>query len=96
MKSTQISAIAIALSALFTSQAMAADYAPKTRTQVQTELAEAINNGNMLVTESGRLAKQVSPSNYPTANSNSLSREVVRAELAEAVADGSLNAHISN
>lgn len=95
MKRTQFSAIAIALSSLFTTQAIAVESAPMTRTQVQTDLIEAVEAGNMLVTESGRLAKHVTPDNYPADNRHTLSREEVRAELAEANANGSLNKHIS-
>lgn len=80
MKKIQISTIAIALSALFANQAMAANNAPITRAEVKAALVEAINNGNMLVTESGLLARQVSPSNYVIEANHSLSRQEVRDE----------------
>lgn len=96
MKRIQISTIAIALSALFTGQAIAQDSAPLTRTQVQAEMVEAINTGHVMVTESGRLANDVFSSNYPQQeNVSSKTREEVRKELVEAIANGSLDKHIS-
>lgn len=90
MKRTQISAIAIAFSTLFAGQALAADNAPITRAQVKAELAQAVNSGHTVVTESGRLAKDVFSSNYPAPQVESLTRAQVRAELAEAVANGNM------
>lgn len=90
MKRTQISAIAIAFSTLFAGQAIAADTAPVTRAQVKAELVEAINNGYTVVTESGRLAKDVFLNNYPAPQAESLTREQVRIELAQAAANGEL------
>lgn len=95
MKNIQISAIAIALSALFANQAMAANNAPITRAEVKASLVEAINTGNMLVTESGLLARQISPNNYATETRPSLTRQEVRDKLATAIANGLHDQHIS-
>ena len=77
MKRTQISAIAIAFSTLFAGQAMAAD-------------VHVHNGAYEVVTESGRLAKDVFSSNYPAPKVESLTRAQVRAELAEAIASGNV------
>ena len=77
MKRTQISAIAIAFSTLFFGQAMAAD-------------VHAHNGAYEVVTESGRLAKDVFSSNYSAPKVESLTRAQVRAELAEAIASGNV------
>jgi TPP-dependent 2-oxoacid decarboxylase len=90
MKRIQISTIAIALSALFTGQAIAQDSAPLTRTQVQAEMVEAINTGHVMVTESGRLANDVFSSNYSVPQVESLTRAEVLAELAEAINKGQM------
>ena len=95
LKRTQISAIASAFSTLFAGQAIAADTVPVTRAQVKAELVEAINNGYTVVTESGRLAKDVFPANYTQESSVGKSREEVRQELAEAIESGLLDQHIS-
>lgn len=90
MTRTQASAIALALSALFAGQAMAADNNPVTRAQVQAELAEAIRTGNMVYDEGGRLLNEVFPQNYPAKEVASKSRTEVRAELAEAIRTGNM------
>ncbi|NLC36279.1 MAG: DUF4148 domain-containing protein [Alcaligenaceae bacterium] len=90
MTRTQISAIAIAFSALFTGQAMAADNGAATRAQVKTELAEAIQAGNMVFDEGGQLYREAFPQNYPTAQTETKSRAEVRAELAQAINNGDM------
>jgi hypothetical protein len=95
MTRTQISAIAIAFSALFTGQAMAADNGPATRAQVKAELAEAIRSGNMTLNESGVLYNEFFPHNYPAPQVESKTRAEVKAELAEAIANGNYPSDIS-
>lgn len=61
MNRKHVSAIAIALIALSSSQVFAADGA-KTREQVKAELAEAVRTGNVIAdNESGLLLNQVRP-----------------------------------
>ncbi len=95
MKRTQISAIAIVFSTLLATQAIAADNAPLTREQVKAELVQAVNSGDVVVTESGLLAKDVFSSNFPMPQVESLTREQVRAELADAIENGLFEQHIS-
>ncbi|MDO5666688.1 MAG: DUF4148 domain-containing protein [Alcaligenaceae bacterium] len=77
MKSTQISAIALVFTSLFASQAMASE--------VQT-----LQGAYEVVTESGRFAKDVFSSNYPAPQTESLTREQVRIELAQAIEQGNV------
>lgn len=77
MKNSQISAIALMFSTFFAGQAMAAD--------VPTP-AGAFD----MVTESGRLAKDVFANNYPAPQLESLSRAQVRTELNDAIAKGNV------
>lgn len=90
MTRTQFSAIAIAFSALFSAQAMAADNGPATRAQVKAELAEAIQAGNMILDEGGQLYKEAFPNNYPAKQVEAKSRAEVRAELAQAIRNGDM------
>lgn len=90
MTRTQISAMAIAFSALFGGQALAADTSSLTRTQVKAELAEAVRTGNIVFHEDGTLYNEVFPHNYPTKNVVSKTRAEVKAELAEAVRTGNI------
>src|SRR5690606_32880953 len=65
MTRTQTSTIAFAFSALFAGQAMAQNTGPVTREQVKAELAQAIQNGDMIINESGARLNQMFPHNYP-------------------------------
>ena len=59
------------------------------------ELVEAINKGNVIVSESGQLANEVFSANYDIRNNGSKSRKEVRAELTAAIENGLLDKHIS-
>ena len=84
MTKTKLSAIALAFTTVFATQAMAADNGQVTRAEVKAELAEAIQNGQMVINESGVPMYKVFPHNYPQQNTSTVTREQVRAELAEA------------
>lgn len=92
MTRTQVSAIALAFSALLAGRAMAANIdAPLTRAQVKAELAEAVRSGNIVVRESGAKLNEIRPHNYPAEqNVAGKSRQQVRAELAEATRTGNI------
>jgi len=91
MKRIHIPAIAIAFSALFAGQAMAADVAPMTRAQVQAELAEAVRTGNLIVGELAQKQKDISPGMYPAEQRiSTVTRAAVKAELAQAVQAGDM------
>lgn len=96
MTRTQISTIALAVSALFVGQAMAADNGPATRAQVKAELAEAVRTGNVVANVTGELKNQAFPKSYPAQqNVASKSRDQVRAELADAVRTGNVIANVT-
>lgn len=95
MTRTQVSAIALAFSALFAGQAMAQNSGPVTRDQVKAELAQAIQNGDMIVNESGTRLNEVFPHNYPQQPASTVTRAEVRAELAEAIRNGDMITHES-
>lgn len=89
MVRTRISAIVFALTSVFAAQAMAATDAPVTREQVKAELAEAMRTGNVVVGESSATLREAYPQNYPAEQHVATkSRGEVRAELAEAFANG--------
>ena len=90
MNRTQISAIAIALSALIAGPAIAADNGPATRAQVKAELAEAVRTGNVIISTSGELAREAHPNNYPAPSASTVTRAQVQAELAEAHRAGNM------
>lgn len=79
---------------LIAAPAFASDQAiSKTRQQVQAELAQAMQSGDMLAYgESGMTLKQINPSAYPvTATAPSMkTREQVRAELEQAIRSGEM------
>src|SRR5690606_36898551 len=96
MTRTQISTVALAISALFAGQAMAADNGPATRAQVKAELAEAVSTGNFIANVTGELAKDAYSQAYPgEQNVASKSRDQVRAELTEAVRTGNVIANVT-
>lgn len=91
MTRTQLSAIAIAFSSVFATQAMAANDASVTRAQVQAELVEAVQTGNIVLGESSKRLNEIFPHNYPAQQSAStVTRAQVKAELAEAVRSGNI------
>lgn len=91
MKRTQLSAIAFVVAAAFTAPAMAVSDTAVTRDQVKAELAQAVQAGNMLVSENGETYREAFPQNYPSQQPvASVTREQVKAELAEAVEAGHL------
>lgn len=94
MTRTQLSAIAIALSTMLAGQAMAADNVPVTRAQVKAELAEAIRTGNMLIDEGGQRLNEMYAQNYRQPTVASKTRDEVRRELAEAMANGAYRDNI--
>ncbi|NLA89652.1 MAG: hypothetical protein GX844_07275 [Alcaligenaceae bacterium] len=77
MKRIQLSAIAMIFSSLFATQAMATD-------------AQLSNDAYEVVTESGRFAKDVFSSNYPSPQVESLTSAQVRMELVEAINKGNV------
>lgn len=95
MTRTQISTIAFAFSALFAGQAMAQNTGPVTREQVKAELAQAIQNGDMIINESGARLNQMFPHNYPQRPASTVTRAQVQAELAEAIRNGDMITHES-
>ena len=86
--------IALAVAALVTGHAQAADNIGKTREQVRAELAEAQRTGDIVVSYgSGQVAKlnELTPSFYPTkASAPGKTRAEVLAELANAQRTGDL------
>lgn len=91
MTRTHTCAVALAFTAMFAGQAMAATTdAPVTREQVKAELAEAIRTGNVSYGESGLKLNEQFPQRYPAQHVASKSREQVKAELAEAVRTGNI------
>lgn len=102
MKKSTLTTLALSISALFASQAMASvpQTVGKTRDQVRAELAEAIRTGDMPapqgtvdamgIATSGKL-NELYPSRYPAkAAAPGKSREQVRSELADAIRTGDL------
>ncbi len=88
LKSTLIVLSLIAAPAFASDQAIS-----KTRQQVQAELTQAMQSGDMLASgESGLTLKQLNPRAYPaTATAQSpKSREKVRAELEQAIRSGEM------
>lgn len=88
LKSTLIVLSLIAAPAFASDQAVS-----KTRQQVQSELAQAMQSGEMVAYgESGLTLKQLNPSAYPvTATAPSTkTREQVRAELEQAIRSGEM------
>lgn len=104
MKKSTLTLLALATSALFSSQAMAnvPDTVGKTREQVRAELMEAIRTGDMpapqgtvdaLGIATGAKLNELYPHRYPAkASQPGKTREQVRAELAEAVRTGDVAA----
>lgn len=92
MTRTKVSAIALAFSALFAGQAMAASTdATLTRDQVKAELAEAIRTGNIVTGESSARLNEQFPALYPQQQTQStVTRAQVRAELADAIRSGNI------
>ena len=92
MNRKHFTALALAIAALGTGHAMAADSTvAKTREQVKAELAEAIRTGDMVVGEAGQKANELYPNRYPAKPTvQGKTREQVKAELAEAIRSGSL------
>lgn len=90
MTRTQFSAIALVFSTVFASQVMAADNGPITRAQVKSELADAIQAGNMILDEGGQLYREAFPNNYAAKQVEAKSRTEVRAELAQAIRNGDM------
>ena len=91
-----LSAVAIAISALATGQALAADpVTPKTRAEVKAELAEAIRNGNMIANgERGATFRELYPHRYAQpVVAGAKTRAEVKAELAEAIRNGDMVAN---
>ena len=91
-----LSAVAIAISALATGQALAADpVSPKTRAEVKAELAEAIRSGNMIANgETLATFKQMYPDRYTEQPATvGKTRAEVKAELAEAIRSGDMIAN---
>ncbi|WP_168708520.1 DUF4148 domain-containing protein [Hydrogenophaga sp. PAMC20947] len=94
MNSAKFSAIVLAVAAVASGSAFAAD-SGLTRAQVKAELAAAQRTGNVIAnSESGALAKDVSPNLYPAAyTTEGLSRAQVKAELAAAQEAGNVIAN---
>ena len=93
MNRSILSSITLAVAALASGYAMAADTsAPLTRAQVQAELAEAVRTGDIFVDgESGLKMNELFPSRYPAkAVVQGKTRAQVQAELAEAVRTGEI------
>lgn len=92
MTRTHNTALALALSALFAGQAMAAGTAaPLTRDQVKAELAEAVRTGNVVTGESSDRLNEQFPQLYPQQQASStVTRAQVQAELAEAIQTGNV------
>ena len=90
MVRTQISAVVLALTSVFTAQAMARTDPPQTREEVKADLADAIRNGDMLVGDSSETLREIYPNNYPARPVVSLTRAEVEAELAEAIRTGNM------
>lgn len=91
MTRTQISTLAIALSALLAGPAMATDNSTITRDQVKAELAQAVRTGNVITEQSGRFMKDIFPSRYPAQVQPSETRAQVKAELNEAIRTGNMS-----
>lgn len=90
LKSTLIVLSLIAAPAFASDQA-----ASKTREQVQAELAQAMQSGDMLASgESGLTLKQLNPHAYPVTASalGAKTREQVRVELQQAIRTGDIMA----
>lgn len=96
MNRKYLSTITLALAALATGNALAADAAaPKTREQVRAELFEAQRTGDIIANgETGAKLNEVYPSLYPAkVVSQGLSRDQVHAELREAQRNGDIVAN---
>ena len=94
MKSAKFSAIVLAVAAVASGSVFAAD-GGLTREQVKAELAAAQRTGNVFAnSETGLLAKDMFPSQYPAAYSTAeVSRDQVKAELAAAQRSGNVIAN---
>ena len=94
MNSAKFSAIVLAVAAVASGSAFAAD-GGLSRDQVKAELAAAQRAGNVIANgETGALAKDMFPSLYPAAQATaSLSRDQVKAELAAAQRAGNVMAN---
>lgn len=93
MNTAYASVLAVTIAALSAGTALAADSAaPKTRAQVQAELAEAIRTGEIVVvSETGLKANEVNPDLYPAKPAvRGSTRAQVQAELAEAIRTGDI------
>lgn len=92
MKPSSLLITALALSWASSSPLMAQTPAGKTREQVRQELMEAIRTGNIPCNDdSGRLMREVYPSNYPQAPAEQAkTRAQVEAELQEAIRTGNV------
>lgn len=53
---------------------MAADNGPVTRAQVIAELAEAVRTGNVMISDTGALEKELFPQRYPAQADSSRTR----------------------
>jgi hypothetical protein len=94
MNSAKFSAIVLAVAAIASGSAFAAD-GGLTSAQVKAELAAAQRTGNVIAnSETGALAKDVSPNLYPAAyTTEGLSRAQVKAELTAAKVAGNVIAN---
>lgn len=93
MNRSIFTAVTLAVAALSTGHALAADVSgPKSRDQVRAELAEAQRTGHILADgETGQMLKDLYPHRYPAAAATQAhTREQVRAELAEAQRTGNI------
>lgn len=91
MNRKYLSTLTLALAALATGSAFAADaVGPKTRDQVRAELVEAQRTGDIVAHgESGKKLNELYPSQYPAkAATQSHTRAQVLAELAQAKRSG--------
>lgn len=86
---SRLSLVSIAAAILASSPLVQAD--SKTRSQVKSELAEAIRTGDIGLDEQGRKNNELAPHRYPARpKAVGKTRDEVKAELAEAIRTGSI------
>ena len=83
--------LSFAVATLFAGQAMALNVnTTPTRAEVQAELAQAINAGEMLSGDSSQTLREMYPAVYPSQPVAVKTRAEVRAELEQAVREGNV------
>lgn len=92
MKKLTASTLLLALAAIASGQAFAAEPAQLTRAQVLAELDQARKDGTLIVdNEAGLTAREVRPDLYPAKPASSKTRAAVLAELKAAAGTESIS-----